>query len=158
MGNVGWRSLVAQSARSPFILHPSSLTLCFALFVAGATPAMAQALVDPTQPPMALAPQAPAVEGVASPVQQLQSVIISPTRKAAIINGVVVELGGKYGDAVLTKVGEDEVVLSGDGSRQVLKLYPAVEKVGVSKNAPRKTPPKANPQRKPSPSAEGKQP
>jgi len=107
---------------------------------------MAQALADPTQPPAGLAVEAPVIEGASSPVQKLQSVIISPTRKAAIINGVVVELGGKYGDAVLTKVAEDEVVLVSDGSEQVLKLYPAVEKVSVtpgSKKGARKATPKA---------------
>ena len=41
----------------------------------------------------------------------LQSVMISPTQKAAIINGVMVKLGEKYGDAVLARVAESEVVL-----------------------------------------------
>jgi hypothetical protein len=124
-----------------------ALVMCIAFLAPGSAPAMAQALTDPTRPPAALAPDVPAVEGAASPVHTLQSVIISPQRKAAIINGVLVELGGKYGDAVLTKVAEDEVVLSRDNSREVLKLYPAVEKLevkpGSSKSAPRNTAPKA---------------
>ena len=90
--------------------------------------ALSQAINDPTRPPADVAVKAPVVEGVAAPVQQLQSVIISPKRRAAIINGEVVELGGKYGDAVLTRVTEDEVVLKSGESQQVLKLYPAVDK------------------------------
>lgn len=144
---------VAGGCRRPaaigcsFIVHPSSLILMVALMVALPGQA-AQVLTDPTQPPAALAVEAPAVAGVMSPTQQLQSVIISPKRKAAIINGVLVELGGKYGDAVLTKVAEDEVVLSSNGSHEVLKLYPAVEKVSSarSKRAPSKSPAKAPPQ------------
>jgi len=125
---------------------------------------MAQGLTDPFQPPGAVAMEAPPVEGVISPVQQLQSVIISPKRKAAIINGVLVELGGKYGDAVLTRVAEDEVVLSSDGSREVLKLYPAVEKVSsargkrASRKSRSKAPPPAGSAAGSSKDASGKQP
>lgn len=100
-----------------------------------AAPAKAQGLTDPTRPPAELAVKAPVTEGAVSAVHQLQSVIISPTRRAAIINGVVVELGGKYGDAVLAKVSEDEVVLKSGTSREVLKLYPAVDKTKAGKRA-----------------------
>ena len=120
---------------------------------------MAQAMTDPTRPPAEPAAQVPTVEGAASPVHRLQSVIISPKRKAAIINGILVELGGKYGDAVLTKVTEDEVVLSRDDSREVLKLYPGVEKLeskpGTPKSAPRKSAPKATTQGAPDSAPDG---
>ena len=145
---VGGSRLRAADCRT-FVVHRSSFILMVALTVVlPGVPVRAQALTDPTQPPAALAVEAPAVSGAISPVQQLQSVIISPKRKAAIINGVLVELGGKYGDAVLTRVAEDEVVLSSNGSREVLKLYPAVEKVSStrSKRAPSKSPAKAPPQ------------
>jgi hypothetical protein len=128
-----------------FILHPSSFILLAALASApSAAPAMAQMLADPTRPPAELDSGVPESEGVGT---QLQSVIISPTRKAAIISGIVVELGGKYGDAVLTKVAEDEVVLTSGDSKQVLKLFPAVEKVEITprtaKGARGRTVPKA---------------
>lgn len=58
----------------------------------------------------------------------LQSVIISPSRRAAIINGKTVELGGKYNGAKLTEVNENGVVLSGARGRQkLLLMFPAVE-------------------------------
>jgi len=128
----GWRKGSPQNAGSSFILHPSSFVLLVAL--AGApsgAPAVAQELVDPMRPPPGFAEAPPEAMAVPGPVpgNQLQSVIIWPKRRAAIINGVVVELGEKYGDAVLTKVAEDEVVLKSDRSEQVLKLYPAVEMV-----------------------------
>ena len=117
--------------------------------------ASAQIATDPTRPPTGFAAEAP--EGAAAG-NQLQSVMISPTRKAAIINGVTVRLGEKYGDAVLVRVAESEVVLRSGGVQQVLKLHPAVEKVDIvraepvtpaaAKSAPRKAKAKAKPKAK----------
>jgi MSHA biogenesis protein MshK len=114
-----------------------------------------QIVIDPTRPAAGFAAEAP--EG-AAPGNQLQSVMISPTRKAAIINGVTVRLGEKYGDAVLVRVAESEVVLRSGGVQQVLKLHPAVEKVDIvraepvtpaaAKSAPRKAKAKAKPKAK----------
>jgi len=89
--------------------------------------ASAQVVNDPTRPPAGYAVGDP-VAADAGGGLMLQSVMISPTQKAAIINGVVVKLGEKYGDAVLIQVSENEVVLKGGGARQVLKLHPGVDK------------------------------
>jgi hypothetical protein len=115
----------AQSAGSSFILHSSSFVLCLALLAP--TLAVAQILIDPTRPPVGyLTTEADAGEGGGG--LMLQTVMISPTQKTAIINGVVVKLGEKYGDAVLTRVAENEVVLRSGGVNRVLKLYPGVDK------------------------------
>jgi hypothetical protein len=83
--------------------------------------------IDPTRPPVGyLATGADTGEGDGGPV--LQSVMISPTQRTAIINGALVKLGEKYGDAVLTRVAESEVVLRSGGVNRVLKLYPRVDK------------------------------
>ena len=83
--------------------------------------------IDPTRPPVGyLATEADAGEGGGG--MMLQTIMISPTQKTAIINGVVVKLGEKYGDAVLTRVAENEVVLRSGGVNRVLKLYPGVDK------------------------------
>ncbi len=83
--------------------------------------------VDPTRPPVGyLAIGADAGESDGGPV--LQSVMISPTQRSAIISGALVKLGEKYGDAVLTRVVESEVVLRSGGVNRVLKLYPRVDK------------------------------
>jgi len=94
--------------------------------------------IDPTRPPvgyLAIESDAgsEAGEGGGGPV--LQSVMISPTQRTAIINGALVKLGEKYGDAVLTRVAESEVVLRSGGVNQVLKLYPRVDKFEAGQGA-----------------------
>jgi hypothetical protein len=53
----------------------------------------------------------------------------------------MVKLGGKYGDAVLVRVAENEVVLKSGNASQVLRLHPGVDKrevkPAVVKYAPR---------------------
>jgi hypothetical protein len=115
--------------------HPSSLALCLAL--AGGTgtvsaPAAAQVLTDPTRPPPGYYEAEPEGAAEVGGGLRLQSVMISPTHRSAIINGVMVKLGEKYGDAVLVKVGENEAVLKSGGVQQVLKLHPGVEKRGIA--------------------------
>ena len=113
--------------------------LCLVLLLPGV--ALAQAS-DPTRPPAGM--DGGAAEGDAADSgggMTLQSVMISPTGRAAIINGVMVRQGEKYGDAVLVKVAESEVVLKSGSESHVLKLYPGVEKRAAAqpaKSAPRK--------------------
>jgi MSHA biogenesis protein MshK len=112
--------------RSSFILHPSSFALLIALS-GGMSSAWAQLTNDPTQPPVGYATESPELPA-ASGGLTLQSVLISPSHRAAIISGVMVKEGDKLGDAVLVKVAENEVVLKSAGASQVLKLYPGVDK------------------------------
>ena len=107
-----------------FIPRSSFFMICLMLLAPGMT--MAQATNDPTRPPAGLG-AADVDVGDTSGGMTLQSVIISPAGRAAIISGVVVKLGEKYGDAVLVKVAENEVVLKSGATSQVLKLYPGVE-------------------------------
>ena len=86
-----------------------------------------QAVNDPTRPPDTVG-AADAGAGDGGGGTTLQSVMISPAGKSAIISGVAVKLGEKYGDAVLVKVAENEVVLKSGATSQVLKLHPGVEK------------------------------
>jgi MSHA biogenesis protein MshK len=111
---------------------PSALLVALAGAM-GSTAAQPQIMTDPTRPPIGIFADVP---DATAPGNQLQSVMISPTRRAAIINGVVVELGAKYGDAVLMRVAEDEVVLRSGSSQQVLKLHPGVEKLDVARAKP----------------------
>ncbi len=91
--------------------------------------AFAEDLPDPTRPPAAI--MAPPVAGETGAVEKtpsgLQSVIISRNRRAAIIDGETVELGGKHGDVRLIEVNETGVVLRGAQGRQVLTLFPGVK-------------------------------
>jgi MSHA biogenesis protein MshK len=137
----------AQPTGSSFPLHPSS----FALFLVLLTPGLvvAQGLTDPTRPPPGLdAGEADAGGAHGAVGMTLQSVMISPTQKAAIISGVMVKLGEKYGDAVLVRIAENEVVLKSRNASQVLKLHPGVEKresAAAAGSARRNQPKSANP-------------
>jgi MSHA biogenesis protein MshK len=125
------------------VTHHSSLAAALALMFFSAS-AMAQVGNDPTRPPTGFG-----VGGADADITDtgggmtLQSVMISPTSKTAIISGVTVKLGEKYGDAVLVKVAENEVVLKSGTTSQVLKLYPGVEKresaPPPAKSAPRRS-------------------
>jgi len=99
--------------------------LIFAGMLAAATAASAQGLADPTRPPAALAlPGSAAASG--GPV--LQSVMLSPGRKVAMISGQMVALGGRYGSARLVRLTDSEAELKDGAETIVLSLYPQVEK------------------------------
>jgi MSHA biogenesis protein MshK len=97
--------------------------------------AMAETLPDPTRPAIDL--NSTSVSGVSEALPEdqvphgLQSVIISPQYRAAIINGETVKLGDKSGDSRLVEVRENSVVLQNAHGRRVLELFP---KVSMQKN------------------------
>jgi MSHA biogenesis protein MshK len=95
------------------------------LVLLAALPAVAQGLADPTRPPSGatLSTSAPAA-AAAGP--RLQSVLISPGRKLAIIDGETIALGGNVGDATLVQVTETGVTLRRGAELTRLELYPDV--------------------------------
>ncbi len=101
--------------------------------------ALAQAMTDPTRPPTEHV-VADGGEPAAAGAPVLQSVMITPTLKAAIINGEMVKLGGKFGNAQLVKVSESEVVLKSGEETQVLKMYPGVDKREIVQAAAKPAP------------------
>jgi hypothetical protein len=102
---------------------------CVVLAMAAAC-AAALALDDPTRPPPGL--RSGGVKRAAGDeALVLQSVIISPSSRSAIINGEHVLLGGRIGAARLVKVSEAAVVLMIGGSQRRLELYPGVHKHAV---------------------------
>lgn len=102
-------------------------TILLALALGGAAPQImaAELLPDPTRPP-AEAGMEVSSAAAAGPV--LQSVMIRPGRRAAVISGQLVTEGGRFGGARLSRVSESEVILVGPEGRQMLKLFPGVEK------------------------------
>jgi hypothetical protein len=91
-------------------------------------------LADPTRPAIDTGSAAPSGMAAASATAGLQSIIQRQSGKpAALINGVVVELGGKVGEARLVKIGEDFVVLRGSMGNETLRLTPGIEKKAVRK-------------------------
>lgn len=95
----------------------------------------AQALTDPTRPPLELMSAATAAATTRTP---LQSILLSSTRKGAIINGQYVALGGTYGRARLVKITATEVTLKGDHGLEVLQLYPPMEKTSAASSDEKK--------------------
>ncbi|MFZ6673605.1 MSHA biogenesis protein MshK [Undibacterium sp. Xuan67W] len=88
----------------------------------------AQSIPDPTRPPDTLL--LPATTGsneiAAGPV--LQSVLISPSRRLAIISGKTLGLNDKFNEQTVIKINETEVVLRNGKELQTLKLFPDFEK------------------------------
>jgi len=114
----------------------SSLPICvLAGFLASSAPthaALGQSLSDPTRPPSASG--APGPQGDAdAPTTVLQTVLISPGRKLAVINGAVVLLGGKVGEATLASISETGVVLKYSDRTEVLTLLGGIERVPVTR-------------------------
>jgi MSHA biogenesis protein MshK len=103
----------------------------FAL-VCAHTAAAQEALNDPTRPPAA--PAEAAGQVAAGPV--LQSVLLPRGgRPLAVISGVQVPLGGRYGDATVTRITESAVELAGPEGRQVLRLTPDAAKQPATRRA-----------------------
>lgn len=107
--------------------HAHSRVAFAVLMFALVRTATAAGINDPTRPPQP-APRATPSMPVVAPELVLQSVRISPEGSYAIINGRLVALGGRIGDARVIQISEDEVVIDADGDWQTLKLYPGVRK------------------------------
>ena len=89
----------------------------------------AQALTDPTRPPLELMGT---MAAGAAPRTPLQSILLSSARKGAIINGQYVPLGGTYGNATLIKITATEVTLKSNQGLEVLQLYPPMKKTAAA--------------------------
>ena len=100
--------------------------------MAAASTAVAQALRDPTRPPAASA------KGIAGKTEQsgwiLQSVLISPERRYAIINGEVVPVGGSVAGAELVAIAEERVTLRTPEGLRVVHLFPDVTRLGAAES------------------------
>lgn len=98
------------------------------LFSALPVAAWAQVLTDPTRPPMEIGDGSGAASVHAAPAvpKGLLSVIISPSRCAAIIDGKTIALGEKYGDATIVEITARGVVLQGVRGRRSMELFPGV--------------------------------
>jgi hypothetical protein len=96
----------------------------------------AEVLVDPTRPPASIV-AGESGEAPRRPV--LQSIIITPRSRAAIIDDERVQLHGKFRDAVVAQISETEVVLKSAAGIETLKMYPGIDKTAARRDAPRIT-------------------
>jgi hypothetical protein len=92
-------------------------------------------LADPTRP--AQARDTVTAPGTGGPV--LQSVLIAPGRRLAVIDGQTVSLGGRFGTATLVAVTETGVVLKEGKETRHLQLFPGVEKRAPVRSQGRKS-------------------
>ncbi len=97
----------------------SSMMLVGALALAAQAADMGD-LPDPTRPHGASAGGRSA-SGV-------QSILISPQRKVAVVNGREVTVGDRVGDAVVVDIRPYEVILNRNGRESRLRLVPRLDK------------------------------
>jgi len=96
-------------------------------------PGYGESPADPTRPPdFADAGVSPVPSG-----PLLQSVLISPERSVAVIDGETIPLGGRYGSATLVKISETEVELREGREIRRLRLFPGVERRASGERPPR---------------------
>ena len=100
------------------------LSLCFG--------AHAQGMNDPMRPPAFIESQeSPSAESA----PMLQTVMIGPGRRYAIIDGERVTTGSRFRDARVIQIAQNQVTLRDAGGDTVLKLYPQVQKL-IAQPAP----------------------
>ena len=90
--------------------------------------ACAQGLSDPMRPPGPPLPTDRASPETQTSRPQLQSILLSPQRKVAVINGQTVVLGGRIGDATLLEISATGVVLKRAEGLETLRLLPDTDK------------------------------
>lgn len=90
----------------------------------------AEGLRDPTRPPGA-ATARPVTAGDPESDLVLQSVLIAPERRSAIINGRLVIPGDSVAGYRVAGIAESEVVLASGGDLRTLRLFPAVDMLSV---------------------------
>ena len=96
----------------------------------------AEGLADPTRPPNAGPGAAGEEAAVSGP--ELQSVLISPMRSLAVIDGQTVLLGGKFRDATVSRISASGVELRSGSQVEVLRLFPRVEIKSRPSDEPRR--------------------
>ena len=103
------------------------LTLLLTLGVTGGS----WALSDPTQPPAVWVAAQPAAPGAApvttgEPSSAMQMVVISQSRKFAVIDGEIVKVGDEYKGSKVVAIRADKVVL--EDAKKSLTMMPDVAK------------------------------
>lgn len=108
-----------RAGLTPAVLQIAGLYL-LALYCSSVS--FAQSLPDPTRPPQSIRP-AVTNHGEPTNLPVLQSVLTSPTRSLAIINGKQVVPGEMVGTARLIKINSTSVVLQNGRTLQTLTLF-----------------------------------
>jgi MSHA biogenesis protein MshK len=83
--------------------------------------AHAAPFADPTQPPVV----SDSI-GATSGGTRIESILIAPDRRVAVISGQQVTIGSRIGSGTVVRITETEVVVRGAEGEQTLKLFPEV--------------------------------
>ena len=82
---------------------------------------------DPMRPPTVM-DHVPSSTGSSTEGPRLESVLIAPDRRIAVVNGQQVVVGAKIAGGEVVRITESEVVIRDAGSEQTLKLMPGLER------------------------------
>jgi MSHA biogenesis protein MshK len=77
---------------------------------------------DPFRPPREV--EAPIAGASAPTAPRLESVLIAPDRRIAVINGQQYSEGSTFGEGRVLRISETEVLIRRAGRDEALKLYP----------------------------------
>jgi MSHA biogenesis protein MshK len=95
-----------------------------------ASAANAAPFADPTRPPTT-AEHVPGTGSTQGP--RLESVLIAPDRRIAVINGQQVVVGAKVAGGEVVRITESEVVIRSAESEQTLTLVPGIARTPAKK-------------------------
>ncbi len=115
-------------------LFKSAVSIATLLLASGVTTiSQAEMLTDPTRPPVVLGVRGADTSVASGPV--LQSVLISPMRRVAVISGHTVRVGDKVEGMTVVRIMDGAVALQDGKTVKILKLFP-----GIDKHLMRRTP------------------
>ncbi|MCP3176604.1 MAG: hypothetical protein AB7F21_02640 [Desulfuromonadales bacterium] len=121
-------------------MSSSRLPICFGVLLCGlflltaAAGLCAEPLRDPTRPPRVLAAPAPAERTTG---WQVSSILISPGRRVATVNGQAVQVGDRIAGARVTAIAADSVRLRKENKEftvrlQTQRIKKPVQKAGAN--------------------------
>ena len=87
-------------------------------------PAQAAPFADPFRPPRQVEQPANEEAGKAPAPSRLESVLIAPDRRVAVINGQQYVEGDRYGGGRVVRISESEVVIRHADRQEKLSLFP----------------------------------
>lgn len=93
--------------------------LAATLAAMAACAAQAAPFADPTQPPAAVTGEPVAAGGL-----RVESILIAPDRRLAVVGGQQVTVGSRISAGTVVRISETEVVVRGSDGEQTLKLIP----------------------------------
>lgn len=107
-------------------------TAAFGLLLAW--PALGAPFADPTRPPIAAEPAG--ISGGSLGAPRLESVLIAPDRRIAVIDGQQVTLGARIAGGQVVRITETEVVIRGAERLETLRLFPESKRPPPQKRTP----------------------